>query len=355
MTTFIDTRCIKRMVDKIGLAQFFSGLEEQLCADFKRWESFDKCPRLASHSDIGVIELMPIADQTSYGFKYVNGHPANTAKGLSTVMAFGALAEVETGYPELLAELTLTTAFRTAATSVMAARAVARDDCRVMTMIGSGAQSEFQSIAFHYLLGINEVRVFDIDRQAMDKLAHHLRNFPDLAVIKAASTQEAVRGADIVTTCTADKTWATILTPDMIEPGMHINGIGGDCPGKTELHVDILKQAKVFVEYEPQTRIEGDIQQLPAEHPVYDLWKVVTSGRTGRESREQVTVFDSVGFALEDFSALHYLNFLSKELGEGEPINLIPDLANPKDVFSLITDNKFGARAQHYELDLAQA
>lgn len=346
MTTFIDTNCIKRMIDKIGLPQFFSGLEGQLCSDFKRWESYDKCPRLASHSDIGVIELMPIADEKSYGFKYVNGHPANTARGLSTVMAFGALAEVDTGYPELLAELTLTTAFRTAATSVMAARALARKDSRIMAMIGSGAQSEFQSLAFHHLLGINEIRIFDIDPQAMDKLAYHLQSVSGLTVIKASSTAEAVRGADIVTTCTADKAWATILTPDMIEPGMHINGIGGDCPGKTELHIDVLKQAKIFVEYEPQTRIEGDIQQLPEEHKVHDLWKVIASMSTGRDSQEQITVFDSVGFALEDFSALHYLNILSKKLDEGERINLIPDLANPKDLYSLITTNQFDTQAE---------
>lgn len=343
------------MVSKIGLAEFFAGLEAQLCSDFKRWEQFDKCPRLASHSDVGVIELMPIADETSYGFKYVNGHPINTTKGLSTVMAFGALAQVETGYPDLLAELTLTTAFRTAATSVMAAKAVARKDSRVMAMIGSGAQSEFQSIAFHYLMGINEIRIFDIDRKAMDKLANHLKGFPEITVIQAASTKEAVQGADIVTTCTADKAWATILTPDMIEPGMHINAIGGDCPGKTELHVDILKQAKVFVEYEPQTRIEGDIQQLPAEHAVNDLWKVIASGEGGRESQQQLTVFDSVGFALEDFSALHYLYSLSKKLKEGEQVDLIPDLSNPKDLFTLITDDLSQSKDQPYKLKAAQA
>ena len=75
-------------------------------------------------------------------------------------------------------------------------------------------------------------------------------------ITRAASTAEAARGADIVTTVTADKAYATILTANMIEPGMHINAIGGDCPGKTELHADVLRGASVFVEYEPPTRIE---------------------------------------------------------------------------------------------------
>ncbi|WP_269465805.1 hypothetical protein [Vibrio natriegens] len=90
--------------------------------DFLRWKDFDKSARLAAHSDIGVIELMPVADAQQYSFKYVNGHPANTEKGMLTVMAFGVLADVDTGYPVLLSELTLTTALRTAATSVMVAK-----------------------------------------------------------------------------------------------------------------------------------------------------------------------------------------------------------------------------------------
>lgn len=334
MTTFVDVPTICRIVNKLGVAQFIAGMEATMHNDFQQWEDFDKCARVASHSDLGVIELMPIAGLNKYAFKYVNGHPANTAKGVTTVMAFGALADVHTGYPELLAELTLTTAFRTAATSAMAARALARPDSKIMGMIGCGAQSEFQSIAFHTLLGIEQIRIFDIDRIAMEKLQNHLVDYPNLEVILASSVKEAVEGADIVTTCTADKAWATILTADMIEPGMHINAIGGDCPGKTELDADILRMAKIFVEYEPQTRIEGDIQQLPSNHPVHDLWRVLAGNNIGRDSIDQMTVFDSVGFALEDYSALSYVHKLAKEFSEGEEINLIPELEDPKDLYA---------------------
>jgi ornithine cyclodeaminase len=112
-----------------------------------------------------------------------------------------------------------------------------------------------------------------------------------------------------VTTVTADKTNATILTADLLEPGMHINGVGGDCPGKTELHADVLRQCAVFVEYEPQTRIEGDLQNLPADFAVTELWQVLArpSAWPHDQRGRQVTVFDSVGFALEDYSALRYL------------------------------------------------
>ena len=150
---------------------------------------------------------------------------------------------------------------------------------------------------------------------------------------RAASTAEAVRGADIVTTVTADKALATILTPEMIEPGMHINAVGGDCPGKTELHADVLRGARVIVEYEPQTRIEGDIQQLPADFPVTELWRVLSGLAAGRGHGSQVTVFDSVGFALEDYSALRYVHELALERGIGDDVALVPPGQNPKDLF----------------------
>ncbi len=142
-----------------------------------------------------------------------------------------------------------------------------------------------------------------------------------------------MRGADIVTTVTADKAYATILTPEMIEPGMHINAVGGDCPGKTELHADVLRGARVFVEYEPQTRIEGDIQQLPRDFPVVDLWRVLAGKEPGRQSPGQVTVFDSVGFAMEDYSTLRYVNKQAEQRNLGENVELVPWADDPKDLF----------------------
>ena len=139
-----------------------------------------------------------------------------------------------------------------------------------------------------------------------------------------------------MTTVTADKAYATIITPEMIEPGMHLNAVGGDCPGKTELHEDILRMGKVFVEFEPQSRIEGDVQQMPADFPVTELWEVFQNLKSGRDSNTQVTVFDSVGFALEDFSMLNYLYQLSSQYKLGGDIDLIPEFDNPKNLFDFI-------------------
>ncbi len=336
MTRFIDVPIMARLVQAVGVAPFIGELADAIEEDFIRWTDFDKSARVANHSEIGVIELMPVSNAQRYAFKYVNGHPSNTQRGLYTVMAFGVLADVDTGYPVLLSELTVATALRTCATSLMAARALARPDARRMALIGNGAQSEFQALAFHSHLGIDEIVVYDVDPRATEKLVRNLAMYPGLKVIRAASTAEAVRGADIVTTVTADKSYATILTPEMVEPGMHINAVGGDCPGKTELHADVLCGARVFVEYEPQTRVEGDIQQLPGDFPVVELWRVLAGTEVGRQSPGQVTVFDSVGFALEDFSALRLLRELSTALGLGAPLDLIPQMADPKDLFGTL-------------------
>ena len=341
MVDFIGIERIQQLIARRGAARFMEELAGEIDADFLRWSAFDKSPRHATHSPVGVIELMPASDGRLYAFKYVNGHPKNTAVGLLTVTAFGVLADVQTGYPLLLSELTLTTALRTAATSALAARRMARPDSRVMALIGNGAQSEFQAIAFHRMLGIRHVRLYDTDAGATDKLERNLARLrlADLEVVRCASSAGAVQGADIITTVTADKRNATILTPEMVTAGVHVNAVGGDCPGKTELHPDILSRAdaRVVVEYEPQTRIEGEIQQMPADFPVIELAQVLAGHSPGRASDREVTIFDSVGFALEDFSALRYLlRIHHEERGGEQQVDLVPDLEDPKDLFGLL-------------------
>lgn len=336
MTILLTTADIAKIVAAQGMPVVLGQMAQRIEADFRRWSAFDKSARVANHSPHGVIELMPIADDSMYSFKYVNGHPRNTRTGLPTVMAFGVLAEVSSGRPLLISELTVVTALRTAATSVMAARALARPRATSMALIGNGAQSEFQALAFHHLMGITDIHAYDTDPSATAKLVKNLAGVPGLKLRSYASTAAAVAGVDIVTTVTADKNYATILTPDMVEPGMHINAVGGDCPGKTELHPEVLRRASVFVEYEPQSRIEGDVQQMPADFPVTELWRVLTQQASGRRNPMEVTVFDSVGFALEDFSAMNYLWQAAHSRKLGRRVDLVANPADPKDLFGHI-------------------
>ncbi len=332
---FVSVDSMMKLVLAVGIERFLTELAGYVEEDFLRWEAFDKTPRIASHSPDGVIELMPTSDGTLYGFKYVNGHPKNMKQGLQTVTAFGMLADVGSGYPMLLSEMTILTALRTAATSAVAAKYLAPKGARTMALIGNGAQSEFQATAFRALLGIERVRLYDIDRSASEKVVRNLAGL-GLETTVCASAQEAVEGAEIITTVTADKQYATILTDNMVGAGVHINAVGGDCPGKTELHRDILLRSDIFVEYPPQTRIEGEIQQLAPDHPVTELWQVMTGKAEGRRGPKQITLFDSVGFATEDFSALRYVRDKLASTGLYEELDLLADPDEPRDLFGML-------------------
>ena len=333
---FVSVDSMMKMVLHVGVEKFLIDLGAYIEQDFLRWESFDKVARVAAHSKEGVIELMPTSDGEVYSFKYVNGHPKNTQTGLQTVTAFGVLALVGTGYPVLFSEMTILTALRTAAMSAVAAKYLAPKNSRCMAIIGNGAQSEFQALAFHAMLGIDEFRLYDIDAAATARCAKNLARH-GFKLTPCDSSQDAVQGAQIITTATADKQYATILNDNMVGAGVHINAIGGDCPGKTELHKDILLRSDIFVEFPPQTRIEGEIQHLPGDYPVKELWRVMSGLEGGRgNDPRQITLFDSVGFAIEDFSALRYIRDLLKPTGFYEDLDLLADPDEPRDLYGMI-------------------
>lgn len=335
MTQFVGVDNMSRWIQREGVERIMSEMIEYLERDFLRWEKFEKIPRIASHTPFGVIELMPTTDFDEYSFKYVNGHPSNPVHGYQTVTAFGVLADVGNGYPTFLAEMTLLTALRTAATSALVSKTLARPGSHRMAMIGAGSQAEFQALAFRAALDINELKVFDIDPSAVGKLRRNLEPL-GFRIAEAHSTSDAVAGADIITTCTADKAQNTILNSAQVRSGVHLNAVGGDCPGKTELDPEILRRARVFVEFPEQSRIEGEVQQMKPDFPVVEFWKVLTGEETGRRSDEEITVFDSVGFAIADFSALRYLRDSTAGTNLQTHIDLIADPEDPKDLFSLV-------------------
>ncbi|MBX9462545.1 MAG: ornithine cyclodeaminase [Aquamicrobium sp.] len=335
MVPFVSVEDMMKLVLKTGTERFIQELAGYIRDDFGRWEKFDKTPRVGSYGHEGVIELMPTSDGELYGFKYVNGHPKNTRDGRQTVTAFGVLADLGNGYPMLITEMTLLTALRTAATSALVASHLAPKGSHTMALIGNGAQSEFQALAFRSLLGIERLRLYDTDPAASEKCKRNLGPLGfEIEIFRTG--EEAVEGADIITTATADKRNATILTDNMVGPGVHINAVGGDCPGKTELHRDILLRSSIFTEFTPQTRIEGEIQQLDADYPVTEFWQVLAGTADGRRSDRDITLFDSVGFAIEDFSSLRYVRDLVGPTGLYEELDMLADPDDPRDLFGML-------------------
>ena len=322
-------------MDIVGFKTFMTQLVSAMEEDFSRWQDFQKMPRPAMHYPFGVIELMPISDDKAYAYKYVNGHPKNPEIGFPTVMATGQLADATTGYPLLISEMTILTACRTAATSALAAKYLAKRPAGAASFIGTGAQAEFQVLAFQALFDVKHVKYFDIDPAAMDKFEKNLAD-SGLDLQRCTSVQEAIVDTTIITTATASKQKVNILENEWIRPGVHINGIGGDCPGKTELDPNILDRAKVVVEFLDQSLIEGEVQHGGKEKVYAELWEIITGKKEGRTSDSEITLFDSVGFALEDYSTLRYVHQLAHEHGVGKDLDMVPEMADPKDLYGVL-------------------
>ncbi len=334
MVRVIDIHDLAKIVGRIGQRNFFQELISELEKDYGRWQEFTKYPRHATHLDHGVIELMPICDESRYAYKYVNGHPNNPINGKQTVVAIGMLADVRSGYPLLVSEMTLLTAYRTAGVSALAAKYLARKNSKCMALVGTGAQGEFQSLAFDAVFDLNSIRYFDIDPAAMEKYAANLSGF-EINLVRCESVEDAIEGADIITTATADKKRAVILKDSILRDGVHVNGIGGDCPGKTEMEQASVKRAKVVVEFLEQTKEEGEIQSLGSDAVYAELWEIISGNKKGRESESEITLFDSVGFAIEDYSVLNYIFRLATEFEIGSDIALIPEPDDPKNLFGI--------------------
>lgn len=327
---------IRALIQIIGLDNFFKRVVTALEEDFGRWSEFILSPRHGTYYPDGVIELMPCADQRLYAFKYVNGYPGNPLKGKLDVVAIGLLSDVGSGYPLVISEMTLLTAFRTAATGVLAAKYLAREDAKSLAIIGTGAEAEFQVMAFAGFFQLEEVRFFDIDPVAMVKFSRNLAG-QKFNLIPCNSIVEAVCHAEIVITATAAKKRQSLFEFEDISPGAYIHAMGCDCPGKTELSAKFLNQVKlVVVEYKPQSLVEGEVQQCEADLIYAELWELVCKNKPGRQNNQEITLFDSVGFALEDYSILRVVYELAKEHQLGTESALIPELNDPKNLFGLL-------------------
>lgn len=332
---------IETLVKQHTFNQFMLDLITYIKEDFGAWHDFDKSSRHVTHVAGGVEELMPVSNKQFYTYKYVNGHPKNTKSGKFTIVATGQLATVDDGYPLLYSEMTLLTAFRTAATSAIATDLMARKNSKTLCMIGTGAQSEFQLLANLLVRDITSVKYYDIDHDAMAKFTKNIkaRNL-SVELIQCSNHKDAVMGSDIVISCIAEKAHVNVIMSEWVRPGTHLNGIGGDCPGKTELELALLPRTKIAVEYLPQTKIEGEIQRLSSADVdrlvKAELWELISGNKTLRNTENDITLFDSVGFALEDFSVLRLVHDLSAKYNLGHDLDIIPNITDTKNLISLL-------------------
>jgi alanine dehydrogenase len=250
------------------------------------------------------------------GVKNVNVHPNN--RDLPAVMATLTLFDPETGYPLAVMDGTYLTAMRTGAAGGIAAKYLARKDSAVAGFVGTGRQAQTQLAALLITMsGIEQVLVNDIDSDKASRFATWCEQTHGLKA-HVCSLEDAVSGADILTTVTP--VHKPIVKKQYVRSGTHINAIGADAEGKQELESSIVQTARVVVDHWEQASHGGEINVPVAQGLIRreDIWadigEVVCGKKKGRQSQEEITVFDSTGLAIQDVAcAAHVFRKLTSD------------------------------------------
>ncbi len=278
----------------------------------------------------GDFRVMPayVESLDAAGVKIVNVHPKNPERhGLPTVMAVIVLLDPRTGAPIAIMDGTFITNVRTGAAGAVAAKYLARKDSEIVAMVGTGAQARTQLLGLKELFPIREVRANDISRSSAKRFVAEMSRRVDAEFRVVASTERAVREADIVVTTTPST--KPVVMSDWISEGTHINAIGADAPGKQELDPQILLRAKVVVDDIQQAIHSGEVNVplslgLIARADIYgDLGEIVAGKKPGRESEDEITVFDSTGLAVQDIVTDWVVYRKALKLKRGRKIKLL--------------------------------
>jgi alanine dehydrogenase len=278
-------------------------------------------PKVYLYFQEGDLRAMPayIPSLDKAGVKIVNVHPGNPSRGLPTVMATYVLVSPETGAPLAVMNATYLTDARTGAAGAIAAKYLARKDSKTFGLIGAGRQAKSQLLAIAELFELERVLVASRTRRSAERFATEMGKKLGIDVI-ACEVREACN-ADIVTTTTPAR--EPVVKDEWIGEGTHINAIGADAPGKQELDPKILRRAKIVVDAWEQAKHSGEINQslrnrLLFREDIYaELGEIVAGKKPGRESDEEITVFDSTGLAIQDVAAAALAYRLATEKGAG--------------------------------------
>jgi len=270
----------------------------------------------------GDFRAMPASLPGAAGMKWVSVHTNNPVKGLPTVMAVLIFSDTDTGYPLAIMDASETTALRTAATSTIASKYLARKDLKTLGIVGAGYQAYHHIKAHCEFFKFEEIMVSDISPKATGRL---MDSFPSLP-LRACSIEETVK-ADIV--CTLTPAHQPVVQNIWLKPGTHINAVGADAEGKEELEPSILNDAIVVVDDLRQAIHAGEIN-VPISRGIYrkeqifaTLGEIIAGHKQGRTNNEMITVFDSTGLAIEDIAVAGLVYKKALQKGVGVSLNLV--------------------------------
>ncbi len=294
-TLFLSRNDIKVIID---MGEVIGVVEEA----FREWANgaAKMPPKAYLVLEKGDFRAMPAALPGAAGLKWVNVHPGNPPLGLPTVMAIMIYNDPATGYPLSVMDATEITAYRTGAIAAIASKYLARKDSHTLGIIGAGRQAYTQLLAHATLFDIKLIKVYDPIKSAVERF---IKSFPGYR-IEASSSPEDACACDIL--CTVTPAHEPVVKRKWLLPGTHINAIGADAAGKEELEPSVLKDALVIVDDIRQASTSGEIN-VPVRKGLFtveevhaSLSEIITGKRPGRSDRDQITVFDSTGVAIED-------------------------------------------------------
>ncbi|HSA75697.1 MAG TPA: hypothetical protein VLE21_05860 [Candidatus Nitrosocosmicus sp.] len=309
------------------LRQLYSVMEEGF-RNFAKKQIVNP-PRHEFYFNKGSVEAMSASDNKYFSCKIVNTHKDNPAfYWLPTIIANGILVDGETGYPLMVTGSTILTALRTGVASAIATKYLSNRNDKTIGIIGNGAQSLPQLHAISIVRNIETVYVYDTDQHASESFKKSAKNlFKNIDINIASSPQEVCSLSNIlVTTTCKDKYTAPIVKNEWVSEGTHINAVGGDSPNKVELEKSLIERSKVIVDFIDQAVYEGESQQIPQGQIYSDLAEIIAGLHTGRDNDKQITIFDSVGFAMEDLQVykLVYEMAIRENIGNVVNISSIP-------------------------------
>ena len=285
----------------------------------------------------GLVEWMPIHERgRDVTIKVVGYHPRNPGTyGLPTIVSTISAYDTATGHLSCIMDGVLPTAMRTAAASVIASRRFARADSRTLGLIGCGAQAVAHVHALGLYYDFERILVHDVDPAVENSLADRCAAFDTVAAFETASLENILAEADILVTATSIDVGAGPLFDGLAyRPHLHVNAIGSDFPGKTELPLSLLQAAFVCPDFRPQAVVEGECQRLTAGAIGADIVTVCQHRDHYKQLRDGLTVYDSTGWSLQDQVALRLFAEMAAELGLGEYLeieNMSGDAKSPYD------------------------
>ena len=263
----------------------------------------------------------------AFALKAVCVMPGNPARGLDAHQGLVTLFDGETGVPTAILDASAVTAIRTAAVTAVATRVLARHDARTLAIIGAGTQARAHVRALARVRDFEQMRVYAPTRAHAQALVEQAR-LPRAELSVAASAEEAVSGADVVVTATSAR--EPVLRRTWLKPGAHVNAVGASTPRARELDTATVAASALFCDSRESLRNEAGEFQLAVseglipgeEHVRGELGEVLAGIAPGRRDDGELTLFRSLGLAVEDLAAAELAVAVARERGLGTEVEL---------------------------------